>query len=65
MAKDVSNFIRWTAEPEYDDRRVYYWKIMSTFSLYFVLFNHVAQKQQTWKIFQRLTWRYWKNTCDK
>jgi len=60
MAKDVCNFLRWTTETEFDDRRIYYWKWSSTLFLMNVLMFHYCQKNYSFKIFQRNTYRYWK-----
>ena len=62
MAKDVINFLRWTAEPEYDDRRIAWWKCTATSGLMLVALFHVCQKQANWRIYQRIKYRYWKKT---
>lgn len=59
MSKDVVNFLRWTAEPEYDERRLLYWKCVSTSGIITFLAMHMAQKQYSWKIYQRVSFRYW------
>ena len=59
MAKDVVNFLRWTAEPEFDERRVVYWKVMTTWSIMLVLIAHQAQKHSAWKTFTRIRFRFW------
>lgn len=60
MAKDVVNFLRWTAESEYDERRVIFWKLFSTVAIINMLFFHLAQKKASWRIYGRTTFRYWK-----
>lgn len=62
MAKDCCNFLRWSAEYEYDDRRVYFWKIWSTLVMILGLFTHYSMKHSTWLYYQRWTYRYWKKT---
>ena len=62
MAKDVTSFLRWSAEPEYDDRKLYFWKSYTTCILWFFTSYYWMQKQSSWRIYQRLTFRYWKNT---
>lgn len=62
MSKDIVSFLRWTAEPEYDDRRIGYWKGMATWTLMFLAGIHICQKQASWRIYQRITYRYWKKT---
>lgn len=60
MAKDVCNFLRWTAETEYDDRRIYFWKMFTTIALFNVLFLHYTQKGASFKYYSRSTYRWWK-----
>jgi len=60
MAKDVCCFLRWTLEPEYDERRVDFWKCWVTCCAVTLLLFHYAQKQYTWRIFQRIKYRWWK-----
>ena len=62
MAKDVVSFLRWTIESEYDERRTMYWKAVSTLGLATVIMAHFAQKQYSWRIYSRITYRYWKKT---
>jgi ubiquinol-cytochrome c reductase cytochrome c1 subunit len=62
MAKDVVNFLRWTAEPEYDDRRIAFWKTITTWAIFTGMFFHFCQKWSSWKNYQRVTFRYWKKT---
>lgn len=62
MAKDVVNFLRWSAESEYDDRRVVFWKVFSTLAIFNVLLFHYAQKHSNWRNYGRTTFRYWKKT---
>ena len=59
MSKDVVAFLKWTAEPEWDERKTVFWKCWTTTLLMTVLFHHYAQKFYTWKVFQRVKWRYW------
>ena len=61
MAKDVCNFLRWTMEIEYDDRRIMFWKTGLSSLAMFVLFFHYQQRAATWRIFQRTHFRWWKN----
>lgn len=60
MAKDVCSFLRWTAETEFDDRRIYFWKMFTTVAVMNVAFFHYAQKMASFKIYMRQTYRYWK-----
>eukprot|EP00759_Apiculatamorpha_spiralis_P044585 PhF_6_TR41557/c0_g1_i1/m.62954/K00413/CYC1, CYT1, petC; ubiquinol-cytochrome c reductase cytochrome c1 subunit len=59
MSKDVVNFLRWCAEPEYEERRVNYWKFTSTVVLMGLLFNHQAFKWTAAHTFRRTRFRYW------
>jgi ubiquinol-cytochrome c reductase cytochrome c1 subunit len=59
MAKDVVNFLRWAAEPEYDERRLWFWKCATTCSIMLVMLAHQAQKNTAWKTFSRVRFRYW------
>mmetsp|Transcript_32346 Transcript_32346/g.44433 ORF Transcript_32346/g.44433 Transcript_32346/m.44433 type:complete len:261 (-) Transcript_32346:357-1139(-) len=59
MAKDVCNFLRWTAEPEYDERRVSFWRICSTVLLTAMLLMHQSQKHTSYLIYRRGRYRYW------
>lgn len=60
MAKDVASFLRWSLEPEYDERRTVFYKMFTTGVLFCTLFFHHAQKNYSWRIYQRTTFRYWK-----
>lgn len=60
MSKDVVNFLRWTLEPEYDERRMLFWKCFTTSGLITMLMFHCFQKAYGWRIYQRLRYRYWK-----
>ena len=60
MAKDVVNFLRWSAETEFDDRRVIFWKSISTWTLFTVVLFHFCQQGFSWRYYQRLTFKYWK-----
>lgn len=62
MAKDVVNFLRWSVEPEFDERRTIWWKGITTIGLAFLLSSHMAQKAYSWKHYSRNTYRYWKKT---
>jgi ubiquinol-cytochrome c reductase cytochrome c1 subunit len=62
MAKDVCNFLRWTAEMEYDDRRVYFWKAQITAVVLFAFTVHWTFKGANWRYSGRTTFRYWKRT---
>ncbi|PWV17929.1 putative cytochrome c1, heme protein, mitochondrial [Trypanosoma cruzi] len=62
MAKDVVNFLRWSAESEYDDRRVMFWKAFTTLGLVNCILLHYGQKNTNWRIYGRTTFRYWKKT---
>lgn len=62
MAKDVCAFLRWCVEPEFDERRICYWKCAITWGLGTLMFMHYAQKNMGWRIYNRLTFRYWKKT---
>jgi len=60
MAKDVVNFLRWSVEPEYDERRTKWYKMISTLMITCVMFQHTAQKYYSYKYFLRATYRWWK-----
>ena len=60
MSKDVVSFLRWTMEIEFDERRTLYWKGTVTLGLLTAAIGHFCQKQYTWRIFSRVTYRYWK-----
>ena len=60
MAKDVVCFLQWCMEPEYDERRVCYWKAATTFGLALVLTWHAMDRSGTYSAFRRSTWRFWK-----
>ena len=62
MAKDVCNFLRWSAEYEYDARRIGFWKSFISIGLFWVTFCHMAQKHWSQLAYQRWTYRYWKKT---
>ena len=59
MAKDVVNFLRWSAEPDYDMKRLYFWKGLSTLLIITTLFVHQGQKHMGSQIFRRTRFRYW------
>eukprot|EP00672_Neobodo_designis_P022418 CAMPEP_0174850060 /NCGR_PEP_ID=MMETSP1114-20130205/18872_1 /TAXON_ID=312471 /ORGANISM="Neobodo designis, Strain CCAP 1951/1" /LENGTH=259 /DNA_ID=CAMNT_0016084487 /DNA_START=41 /DNA_END=820 /DNA_ORIENTATION=+ len=58
MAKDVVAFLKWSLEPDYDQRRVMYWKAVSTVGLLAVLTAHVTQWNGAYNWMQRATFRY-------
>lgn len=61
MSKDVAAFLMFTCEPEYDERRIYFWKSYITGVLLCVLLHHQSQKYFSWRHYQRTTFRYWGN----
>jgi ubiquinol-cytochrome c reductase cytochrome c1 subunit len=60
MAKDVVNFLRWTYEPEFEDRRVWFWKCSTTLSLWCLCVAHVANKNATYQVMKRSTYRFYR-----
>jgi ubiquinol-cytochrome c reductase cytochrome c1 subunit len=59
MAKDVVHFLRWSAEPEFDERRIFFWKAATTTGLLYVLAHHYSQKMHNWLYFKRSNYRWW------
>jgi ubiquinol-cytochrome c reductase cytochrome c1 subunit len=60
MSKDVVNFLRWCVEPEFDDRRVIFWKWFTTISLSTVLMGYVANNSGTYVALRRSTYRFFR-----
>jgi len=62
MAKDVCNFLKWTSEPMYDDKRVAFWKCQATLGVMMFWMFNACQRQGAWMAYKRLTYRYWKKS---
>jgi ubiquinol-cytochrome c reductase cytochrome c1 subunit len=60
MAKDVVCFLRWTSEPSYDERRFFFWRAMGTLAVFHLGIIHYKERQNSWRLFRRETYRYWK-----
>jgi ubiquinol-cytochrome c reductase cytochrome c1 subunit len=60
MAKDVVNFLRWSVEPEFDERRLEFWKSFTTAAVVTVFMSHIAQMNYTYYGFRRSTYRWFK-----
>lgn len=60
MAKDVCCFLRWSAEPDYDDRRVVFWKTQATLLTIGALMFNWQQRQGQGFSHRRILFRYWK-----
>jgi len=60
MAKDVVNFLQWTSEPMYDDKRVYWWKIQASFAVFLTFAVIQAQRYGNIVHYRRQTMRWWK-----
>lgn len=61
MAKDVGVFLKWTNELDYDERRVAMWKSAVSVLAMGVMFTHFCNKRVTWRFYQRINFRWWKN----
>lgn len=61
MAKDVCNFLRWTCEIEYDERRINFQKVFFSLTLAGILCYHWQVKGVAWRINTRVSFRWWKN----
>lgn len=62
MAYDVCNFLQWETELEFDEKRAALLKAVWTVGAMSVLMHHYAQKQFSWHIYKRITYRYWKKS---
>jgi len=60
MAKDVINFLKWTSEPMYDDKRVIFLKGQATFIVLLAWGFHQQQRGGNAFTYQRAAYRYWK-----
>ena len=62
MAKDVTCFLQWIGEPEWDDRRVVFFKVQATFLIFLGLAFNWQQRIGNYMTYKRATFRYWKKS---
>eukprot|EP01084_Bolivina_argentea_P106052 189905_1 len=60
MSKDVCNFLKWTSEPMYDDKRVIFMKTQATLCIMGLWVFHQQQRIGNVFNYKRASYRYWK-----
>lgn len=60
MSKDVCNFLKWSSEPMYDDKRLIFWKFAATWGVIMFWSFNACQRHGAFMAYKRLTYRYWK-----